>query len=47
MDKLLVVAIEVEKILGEIGKTPYEPLHEERRKNWHWERLALTNIYKC
>jgi len=39
MDELLVVAIEVEKILGEIGKTPYEPLHEERE-----EELALGNI---
>jgi hypothetical protein len=36
MDELLVVAIEVEKVLGEIGKTPYEPLQEERE-----QKLAL------
>jgi hypothetical protein len=39
MDKLLVVAIEVEKVLGEIGKTPYEPLQEKRE-----EELALGDI---
>ncbi len=43
MDELLSVAIKVEKMLEEIGKTPYEPLHEERE-----EELALgeTNIDK-
>lgn len=30
MDELLVVAIEVEKVLGEIGKTPHDPLQEEK-----------------
>ncbi len=30
--KLLVVAIEVEKVLGEIGKTPHDPLQEKRGK---------------
>jgi hypothetical protein len=29
MDKLLAAVIEVEKVLGEIRETPYEPLHEE------------------
>jgi hypothetical protein len=43
MDELSIVAIEVEKVLGEIGKTPYEPLQEERV-----EELALgeTNTNK-
>jgi len=26
MDELLSIAIEMEKVLGEIGETPYEPL---------------------
>jgi hypothetical protein len=30
MDELLIAPIEVEKVLGEIGKTRYEPLHEKR-----------------
>jgi hypothetical protein len=32
MDELLVIAIETNKVLGEIGKTPYEPLQEEREE---------------
>jgi len=41
MDELLVAMIDIEKGRGEIGKTPYEPLHEEKE-----EELALgeTNI---
>jgi hypothetical protein len=35
MDELLSAAIEMEKVLGEIGETPYEPLQEEE------EGLAL------
>jgi hypothetical protein len=31
MDELLVVAIEIEKVLGEIGETPHDPLQEEKR----------------
>jgi hypothetical protein len=30
MDELLVTTIEVEKVLGEIWETPYEPLKDER-----------------
>lgn len=30
MDKLLVVATKVEKVLGKIGETPYDPLQEEK-----------------
>jgi hypothetical protein len=43
MDEFLSTTIKVEKMLGEIGVTPYEPLEEERE-----EELALrkTNIYK-
>jgi hypothetical protein len=34
MDELLAIAIEVEKILGEIGETPYEPSYKRKgRKN--------------
>jgi len=47
MDELLVVAIEVEKVLGEIGKTPYEPLHEKKEEELALGESALTNIYKC
>jgi hypothetical protein len=36
MDELLATIIEVEKVLGEIAKTFYEPQHEERE-----EELAL------
>ncbi len=41
MDEFLTTTIEIE-VLGEIGKTPYEPLQEEK------EELALgkTSIYK-
>ncbi len=43
MDELLSTAIELEKVLGEIGETPYEPLQGERE-----EELALceTNTNK-
>jgi hypothetical protein len=43
MDELLTATIEVEKVLGEIGETPYEPLQEKRE-----EVLVLgeTNIDK-
>jgi hypothetical protein len=34
MDELLAITIEVEKVLGEIGKTPYEPSYKRKgRKN--------------
>ncbi len=32
MDELLVVAIEVEKVVGKIGETPFEPLKDEKDK---------------
>ncbi len=32
MDEFLSTTIKVEKVLGEIGETPYEPLHEEREE---------------
>jgi hypothetical protein len=43
MDEFLLVTVEVEKVLGEIGKTPYEPLQEDKE-----EELALrkTSINK-
>jgi hypothetical protein len=30
MDELLVSTIEVEKVMGEIGEMPFEPLKDER-----------------
>jgi hypothetical protein len=30
MDELLVVAIEVEKVVGKIGEAPFEPLKDEK-----------------
>jgi hypothetical protein len=34
MDELLAITIEVEKVLGEIGETPYEPSYKRKgRKN--------------
>jgi hypothetical protein len=43
MDELLATTIEVENVLGEIGKTSYEPLQEEKE-----EELVLgeTNTNK-
>ncbi len=43
MDEFLLAIIEMEKMLGEIGETPYEPLQKEKE-----EELALgeTNIDK-
>jgi hypothetical protein len=38
MDELLVTPIELEKVLGEIGKTPCEPLQEKKG-----EELAQGN----
>jgi hypothetical protein len=32
MDELLVTTIEVEKVLGKIRETPFEPLKEEKDK---------------
>ncbi len=32
MDELLAIVIEVEKVLGEIGETPFELLKEERKE---------------
>jgi hypothetical protein len=32
MDELLAITIEVEKVLGEIRETPFEPLKEEREE---------------
>jgi hypothetical protein len=32
MDELLATNIKVEKVLGEIGETPYEPLKDERNE---------------
>jgi hypothetical protein len=43
MDELLSTVVEVEKMLGEIGKTPYEPLQEEREEEM---ALGKTNIDK-
>ncbi len=43
MDEFLSTIVEMEKMLGEIGKTPYEPLQKKEEKE-----LALkeTNIDK-
>ncbi len=43
MDELLSATIEVEKVLGEIGETPYEPLQEEREEEL---TLGETSIDK-
>ncbi len=43
MDEFLSTVIEVEKMLGEIGKTPYEPLQEEREEEL---TLGETNTDK-
>lgn len=43
MDELLSAIVEVEKVLGEIGKTPYEPLQKEREEEM---ALGKTNIDK-
>jgi hypothetical protein len=32
MESLLAFTLEVEKVLGELGETPYEPLKEEPLK---------------
>jgi hypothetical protein len=45
MDELLAIVIKVEKVVGEIGETPYEPLQEKRR-NCHLERPIMTNIFR-
>jgi hypothetical protein len=37
MESLLAFALEVGKILGELGKTPYEPLKEE-----HEESMSIS-----
>jgi hypothetical protein len=39
MDKLLVAAIEVEKVLGEIGKTTFEPLKMKGMKKLMKQRV--------
>jgi hypothetical protein len=43
MDEFIIIVVEVEKVLGKIGETPYEPLHEENE-----EKLTLgkTSIDK-
>ncbi len=43
MDELLSNVVKVDKMLGEIGKTPYEPLHEEKEEELS---LGKTNIDK-
>ncbi len=32
IEELVGVVIELEKVLGELGKTPYEPLREEQEE---------------
>jgi len=32
IEELVAVAIEVERILGELGETPFEPLKEEQKE---------------
>jgi hypothetical protein len=43
MDELLATIIDIEKVLGEIGKFLYEPLHEEKEKEL---ALGKTNTNK-
>ncbi len=54
MDELLAIAIRVEKVFGEIGETPYEPLKDEREgksnegetsTKWHIHTLSETLIF--
>ncbi len=53
MDELLTTTIEVEKVLSEIGETPYEPLKDEKNEelikgetsiDWHIHALNETLI---
>jgi hypothetical protein len=39
MEVLLVVALEVVKILRQLGETPYEPLKEGTKGIHEWKRL--------
>jgi hypothetical protein len=32
MEGVVVVVIEIERVLGELGETPYEPMKENRMK---------------
>jgi hypothetical protein len=41
IEELVVVAIELEKVLGELGETPYEPLKEE-----HEDGVSETTMEK-
>jgi hypothetical protein len=43
MDELLLAVVEVEKMLGEIGETPYEALQEEKEEEM---ALGKTNTNK-
>jgi hypothetical protein len=43
MDDLLVVIIDIEKVVGEIKKTPYEPSHTKSREEL---TMGETNIGK-
>jgi hypothetical protein len=30
IEEMVIVAIEIERVLGDLGETPYEPLKEEK-----------------
>jgi hypothetical protein len=43
MDELLAVTMEVEKVVGEIRETPYEPLKDERKEEMHEGETSTEN----
>jgi hypothetical protein len=48
IEELVRAATEVERVLGELGETPYEPLEEEQEEetlesNVEWQVTALNN----
>jgi len=44
MDEFLSTVVEVEKVLGEIGETPYEPLQEEREEESALEKTSTEAV---
>jgi len=46
MDELLATTIEVENVLGEIGKTRMNLYKKKKRSSWCWEKPTLINTYK-
>jgi hypothetical protein len=45
VEEIFVVAKDVERVLGELGETPFEPLKEKQKEGMHNDMLLEKQVF--